>query len=204
MKTDQSMTSRQSLELIARMLKNTQERFERRAGRPFILFGYLTAAVSLAVWYALKTTGDWRWNWLWFAIPALGGLGLLLLRKQKVGTAITFIDRAVGQLWTVLGACAILLALYTLFFVHSFPILPVMALLMFAGEAITGAVIRLRYIQIMGWVGIVLSFGLTFLSGLDQVPGFGALFLLAMAVPGHMMSVQAAKWAENNRSDGHV
>ncbi len=199
---EKSITHQEGLDLIARMLRSTQDRFERGAGKPFILFGYLTFAVSLAVWYALKTTGDSRWNWLWFAIPVIGVVCMRFILSPRPKTVTTFIDRAVGQVWLILGVCGTSVSLYTAFSGKPFPILMVVSLLMFAGEAITGSIIKLCYIRVMGLIGIVLSFGLPFLSGLDQILGFAALFLIAMIIPGHIMNVQARR--ASNNSDSHV
>ena len=189
---DKSFTNQQSLDLIARMIRNTQDRFERGAGQPFLIWGYTTLAISLAVWYALKTTGNYQWNWLWFAIPVVGSVCMLLTRKKGPKMVTTFIDRAIWQTWGVLGMCAMLVAIYAFLgnYIHT---LLIIALLMFAAEAITGGIIKLRYIQIMGVAGMIFSFGLPFLKGIDQVLGFGGLFLIAMIIPGHIMNIQARK-----------
>ena len=191
---EKTMTNQESLDLIARMIRNTQDRIERGAGKPFLIWGYTTLAVSLAVWYALKTTGNHHWNWLWFAIPAVG-LACRMFSGRKSGPkmATTFIDQAVKQIWTTLGICATGLSLYAAFSDHHIPILFMIALLVFAGEAITGGIIKLPYIKFMGLTGMLLSFGLPFLSGFDQVLGFGGLFLATMIVPGHIMNTQSRK-----------
>ncbi len=202
---EKSITHQQSLDLIARMLRNTQDRFERGMGTPFLIFGYLTLAVSIAVWSLLKTTGDYHWQWLWFAIPVIGAIfyAIFLARKPKK-TVTTFIDRAVSQVWYVLGSCCLLVALYVAFSGKSFPILMVVSLLMFSGEAITGGILRLRYIQVMGLIGIALSFAIPFLSGIESI-GLTALSLIAMVIPGHIMNAQARKRdAETPQIDGHV
>ena len=193
------MTSEESLELISRMLRNAQERFVRGLGTPFIIFGYLTAAMSLAVWCLLKTTGDERWNFLWFAIPVVAVVWLFfhLARKPKVST---FFDRAVGQVWMILGSCCTFVPLYVILFYKPFPVTMVVSLIMFAGEAITGGILRLRYVQIMGIIGIILSFGIPLIDGINQVLVFTLLSLLGMAIPGHIMNAQR----KAIQCDGHV
>ncbi len=193
------MTSEESLELISRMLRNAQERFVRGLGTPFILSGYLTAAMSLAVWYLLKTTGDERWNFLWFAIPVII-LAWVLLQSAKTPKTTTFFDRAVGQVWIITGACCTLVSLYA-FFYRPFPVMMVVSLLLFAGEAITGGILRLRYVQTIGIIGILLSFGIPFIGGINQILIFPVLLLLAMVIPGHIMNAQARKMVQR---DGHV
>lgn len=195
------MTSEESLELISRMLRNTQERFVRGLGTPFIFFGYLTVAMSLAVWGLLKATGDFYWHYLWFAIPVTAIIWVLFHLAKKPQAVTTFFDRAVGQVWMILGACCSLVPLYVAIFDKSFPVLMVVSLLMFSGEAITGGILRLRYVQIMGIIGIVLSFGILFLDGINQIFGLAALSLLVMVIPGHIMNAQARKAIQRN---GHV
>lgn len=187
------MTSQESLDLISRMLRNTHDRFERGAGKPFVIFGYITLVVSLIVWYALKTTGNDNWNWLWFIIPLIGGFYVYFLLKEKPQKVVTYIDRAVSYVWYILGGCAVLISLYVALFDKPYHTVQVISMLMFAGEAIIGSIIKLRYVQIMGLIGIVLSFGLLFLSGLDQIIGFAGMSLLAMIIPGHIMNAQAKK-----------
>ena len=187
------MTNQESLDLITRMIRDTQDRFERGAGKPFLIWGYTTVAVSLAVWCALKMTANHQWNWLWFTIPIIGSILILLTRNKGPKMVTTFIDRAIWQTWMVLGVCAIGVALYALFSWQYIPTLVIIAMLMFAGEAITGGIIKLSYIKIMGLIGIILSFGLSFLQGADQILGFGGLFLIAMIIPGHIMNNQARK-----------
>lgn len=207
---EQQITNQESLDLIARMLRNTQERFERGAGTPFLIFGYLTLAVSIALWILLKNTGDDRWNFLWFAVPVIGGLCMLLfVARQPKRTVTTFIDRAISQVWYVIGGCCLLVSLYTFLFQHSFPTVLVVMLLMFAGEAITGAILKLRYVQIMGIIGILLSFCVPFLGGFNQLLGFAAMTLVVMVIPGHIMNAQARKTlrqtiSDDISSDGHV
>ncbi len=195
------MTSEESLELISRMLRNAQERFVRGMGTPFIFFGYLTAAMSLAVWCLLKTTGDFYWNYLWFAIPVAAVIWGLFHLATKPKPVTTFFDRAVGQVWMIMGACCSLVPLYVILFDKYFPVLMVVSLMMFAGEAITGGILRLRYVQIMGIIGILLSFVIPFIGGIDQIFVLMVISLLVMVIPGHIMNAQA--WQAIQR-DSHV
>jgi hypothetical protein len=205
MKTNESMTSQESLDLITRMLRNTQERFERGAGTPFLVFGYLTVAASLAVWSLIKATGDFRWSLLWFSIPVIGIIWLLFYLAKKPKTVTTFIDRAVGQVWFVLGSCGSLIAVYSGIAVKSFPILMIISLFMFSGVAITGGIIKLRYVQILGFIGIFLSFGIPFVTGMNQIFCMAALAFFVMVIPGHIMNAQARKRvSEAAQTDGHV
>ena len=63
---DRVLNEKESLELIAQMIQNTKSRMTRNSGAPFLIWGYTTIIVSLSVWFLLKETGNYHWQWLWF------------------------------------------------------------------------------------------------------------------------------------------
>ena len=62
---DRVLNEKESLELIAQMIQNTKSRMTRNSGAPFLIWGYTTIIVSLLVWFLLKETGNYHWQWLW-------------------------------------------------------------------------------------------------------------------------------------------
>ncbi len=100
------MTAAQSIDLIARTLRETRLHVERRTYKPFIIWGWSTVIVSLAVWYAVRTTSDPAYFWLWFAIPVAGWPAMLVATRHKTdeGHLRTEIDRMISCTWCVLGA----------------------------------------------------------------------------------------------------
>ena len=79
----EDLNERESLELITRMIQNTKCRMAENAGMPFLLWGYMTVAVSLLVWFMLKQTGmptgiiyGFYFLWLLFLVHCgVGGSG---------------------------------------------------------------------------------------------------------------------------------
>ncbi len=65
---DRVLNEKESLELIAQMIQNTKSRMTRNSGAPFLIWGYTTIIVSLLVWFLLKETGNYHWQWLWFLL----------------------------------------------------------------------------------------------------------------------------------------
>lgn len=198
---EKSLSNQESLELITRMIRNSQEKFERGAGKPFLIWGYTTIAVSLIVWWLLKTTLNPYWNWCWFAIPIIGTTLMLITQRNHPKKVTTFIDQAIQHVWAILGTCCILVPLYVAFFDKNLPVLFIISLLMFASQAITGAIIRLGYIRFMGLSGILMSFGVLSLNGIYQIWGFIAMFLIVMIIPGHIMNAQAKRHQKTERHD---
>lgn len=48
---DKRISEKESLELIARMIRETQDNTARYAAYPLLIWGYTTVAISLVVWY---------------------------------------------------------------------------------------------------------------------------------------------------------
>ncbi len=81
---NKQLNEKESLELITRMINNTQQKLEKGNGLPFLIWGYTTILVSLVVWYFFSTTGNPNWNYLWFLIPVIGFPTMMrIIRKQE-------------------------------------------------------------------------------------------------------------------------
>lgn len=183
---ERQLNEKESLELIARMIQNTQRKLEKSNGMPFLVWGYTTIVVSLLIWYFLSTTGDYRIHYLWFLIPVIAGpMMFVLIRKYEKGVK-TYIDRVVGYVWIVMGVTGFMISITAMFF-WNLPILFIVILLMGSGTAITGLVIRFTPIAVAGFAGIVLSLACLFTQGTDQILVFAGLFLVMMVIPGHIL-----------------
>ncbi len=183
---ERQLNEKESLELIARMIQNTQRKMEKGNGMPFLVWGYTTVLVSLLVWYFLSITGDYRMHFLWFLILVIGGpVTFFLTRKYEKGVR-TYVDRVVGYVWLVLGLAGFMMSI-TAMFIWNLPILFIIILLMGSGTAITGLIIRFLPIAIAGFTGIVLSLACLFIQGTGQILVFAAVFLVMMVIPGHIL-----------------
>lgn len=181
----------QSLELIRRMIDNTRSRIERNAGLPFIVMGYLTTAVSLAVWFAVRFGGNPAWNFLWFVIPAVGiTLGLSRAKRDRAKEVKTYIDRVMGYIWRTFAVTGFLLSMLSIFV--RLPILFIIVLLMGLGTALTGMVTQFRPVTIAGLFStIVLAPLCLFVEGVDACLVFAAIFVVMMVIPGHILNYQS-------------
>lgn len=187
---DKNLEAAESLALINRMIENTRNRLQRNAGRPFLVWGYLTVVFTLAVQGAVALSGDARWNLLWLGLPAAGALGICIIRARGGQQPVrTFVDRVIGQIWTVTGSAAGLLALLAPFTPVRPPMLFLIVLLMGIGTAVTGLVIRFRPSAAGGFVGIVLAPGLLVAPDAPWSAGlFIGAFVAMMIVPGHILN----------------
>ena len=189
---DKQLNEKESLELIARMIQNTQQKFEKGNGVTFLIWGYTTIVVSLLVWYLLTTTGDYRMHYLWFLIPIIGTpITWLFYRKQEKGVK-TYIDKIVSYVWIVLGFTGFLVSLTAMFY-WKIPILFVIILLMGSGTALTGLIIKFKPIAIAGFIGLLLSLCCLFANGIDSILVFAAVFLVMMVIPGHILNARGKR-----------
>lgn len=180
--------SRKSLALITEMINNTRAQMERNAGRPLLIWGYVTVVVTLAVWFALLKTGEPRWNLLWIAIPLLGGVLMFLTRIHKTAGVTTYVDRIIGYIWLVIGLAGFCVGMLAMFLYHQIQILFVITLLMGVGVTLTGLVSRFTPGIAGGAAGILLSVGCLIVPGLDGCLIFAAAFFIMMVVPGHILN----------------
>ena len=69
---EKKISEQESLELITRMINQTKKDLSVGNGDSFLMWGYLSAAISLAVIVMLLSTNDPRLAWLYMAIPKAG------------------------------------------------------------------------------------------------------------------------------------
>jgi len=190
---DKQLNEKESLELIAQMIRNTQKKMEKGSGIAFLIWGYVTIAVSLTVWYLLGKTGNPNWNFLWFAIPVIGFPVMLLTMRKKTALPKTYIDKVISYGWIVVGVSALIPSIAAAV-IHDFPVLFLVVLLISIGTAITGFVIKFLPLVISGFMGMLLSIlCLALRASLDSILVFAALFLLVQVIPGHILNYKSRR-----------
>lgn len=190
---ERNLTQNESLEIITRMIKETRNNLEKGGGSIYLLWGYVWLFVSLAIYFLLMKTGDYSMQWLWFAIPLIGYPGMIYLLKKEKRGATTFAGRVIGNIWVVIGVVAALLSLYMFIDYKAFPILFTMALLINTGVAMSGLIIKFKPIIVAGFLGILLSFVMLMINGLDQILIFSLFAVIMLIIPGHILNAASRK-----------
>ncbi len=184
---EKRLNEKESLELIAQMIRNTQQKLEKGNGLPFLTWGYTTVAVSVLVWYLFSSTGNPHWNYLWFLIPVIGFPTMMrTIRKQEKGVK-TYIDKIIGYVWIAFGIAGLAVSTSAIF-LWNLPILFIIVLMMGTGTAITGMIIRFKPIIFSGFAGILLSFLCLIVKGYESILVFALIFLVMMVIPGHILN----------------
>lgn len=202
---EKKLSEKESLEVIATMIARTRQRY-LGDGNIMLMWGYLVVAVSALVWIMLAATHCGAWNWLWFAIPVIGGVAtpLMARRQKRVVGAVTYSDKIMSDLWTIAGFSELLLMIpciglwamcgidcWTAMLAYSMIAIPLC-------EIAQGLVVKEKSLVAGGVFGLV--FGLVTLccvvAGIPlaerwYMPVFILSFAEMMIVPGHIINYKA-------------
>lgn len=187
---DRKLNSQESIELIARMLRNTQDNLQKNAGIHSLIWGYTTLAVSLSVYFSLRATHDLHSHLLWLAIPVVGLLLELFTRRWWAAPEVrTFLDRATTSLWFPLGVALLLFP----YLGQGVDAMSLVLLLVSLGMAQTGFIARYTLFTVIGLLGLAVSLGMTYIGGEEKILIFAAGIVAVLIVPGHTLNRKAAK-----------
>jgi hypothetical protein len=189
---EQKFTEKESLELISRMIRNTQRKMEKGAGTPMLIWGSATIITTVIVWLFVRTTHNSYWNFLWFLIPALGSMGMLLRKKHSRGIR-TYVDKVISDVWLVLGITGFTLScLAILNIMWPLPILFIIILIMGMGTVLTGLIAEFKPILYGGIAGMFLGVVQYLVSSYDaKMLIFAAVFFIMMIIPGYILNQRA-------------
>lgn len=190
---DKQLNEKESLELISRMICNTQQKMKEGSGTMFLIWGYATVLITLMVWLLVLITKNPQWQWSWFLLP-VSATTLTVIYKRKSDKSpyvSTYIDKVINYIWIVLGITGFLLSVISI--IHNIPILFIIVLIMGIGTTLTGLVTNFRPLVYSGSLGMASSVILSFLSWKMQLPVFSLIFLFMMILPGHYLNYKANK-----------
>lgn len=195
------MNEKESLELITRMIQNSKKNLEVGSGNIFLLWGYLSVVTAAVVMLLVWQTGIMKWNWLWFAIPLLGWPLQAYLQKRTERRVLTYTDKVISAVWSTLGmAMGVGAVFYCTDAGRAMLILPLMVLCAGIGVAITGNIIRDRWMRFCG----IFSFfiGLFSIKGMESFnlegwyydcATFIVCIVLMFIIPGHRLNREARR-----------
>ena len=174
---NKEMTAQESLSLITETLNNSRKEITRRGGKYFLLWGTLLTFFSLLVYLLWKTTGRGEWNFLWFAMPAIGIILERMLRKKDVtDRAKNDVSRIIGGIWAAFGIFSCALALFTVIYTEmgsglfgplaaALSMTPGIISLFGLAECITGVALKNWTIKIAGFVTGIGGLSIYYISG---------------------------------------
>lgn len=204
---DKRITEQEGIEVITTMIARTKERYFGNANI-MIMWGYLVVLTTIAVWALLSLTHNPAWNWLWFAIPLVGGIATpIMSRKQERKAGVrTYSDIVTSRLWTIVGISAMAAIVLCLGFqlladtcCWSMMLAYTMIVVPFA-EIAQGLVIKEKSMYYGGLTGLAIGLiTLCCIAGNIQLYAYWYLplfifgFVAMMIVPGHIINHNKSK-----------
>jgi hypothetical protein len=212
---DKTLTTEQSLDLIARMLENTRRNFNDRGGAMFLIWGYTAFFIAPAL---LLDIDDRNLGWLWFLLPIIGGVLTWLHYRKYRKPVTTYLDRAVSYVWATFAVAGLVCVILDVFLPMrilltdnsgvvwvTLPTLFIMVLLGSLATATTGLIIRFHPAVIGGLAGMALSFLMIIYK--DEPIRYlilPMLLLIVLIIPGHLLNAackrEAAREAQETKN----
>lgn len=199
---ERKLSEKESLEIISQMIQNTKERMENGTGSTMLMMGYLTVAVSIAVYVGILLTRDMHWNFLWLAILFIGYPVALLMdkkKKRRLNYHKTQIDSAISAVWSVMGACMLFATFFYCWKSYAVVLMPIALILIGIGSTITFSILKMKKIASLCALGIALGMGILGDSlqhgclNINSILFFALGFVLITIIPGHYINYKARK-----------
>lgn len=204
---EKKISEQESLELITRMINQTKKDLAVGNGDSFLMWGYLSAAISLAVIVMLLATNNPRCAWLYMAIPIAGFTvsGIKTYKaKRKSHVASTYASNTINNVWAIISAVFAVYAIGCLLHfgeVRSWKGMFLLGMLLPGiGTYTTGVILKEKSIQMCGILGVVIGTGLLryFVCGeqvisIMQMGQMVLSFVITLIIPGHILNFKAKK-----------
>ena len=197
---ERKLNEKESLELIAQMIQNSKKNLQVGRGNQFILWGWLGAITSLAVMVMLMWTKNPAWNWLWFAIPAIGWPTMMWQLKKEEKPVVTFTDKVLKAVWMSIGSIGMLgTFLMAIYAKNMMLMLPGVSILIAIGVFITGAILDDRALKTRTFGALLLimmaSCHIVFMQDdfYWYYITFSLGFIVMLVMPGYHLNKEAKK-----------
>lgn len=200
---ENKITETESIRIITEMISRTKDRYIGD-GNIMLMWGWLTIAVTGLVWLALAYTLNPQWNWLWFLIPAIGGVATpIMARKSDNQRGVkTYSDKISSQIWLAVGIIAIAATIVCLGFgfagIHVWSMMIIYALMVVPlAEIAQGLIVREKSLVIGGACGLVIGLVITacIISRTPLYAFFFPTYMVAFAcmmlIPGYVINHKA-------------
>lgn len=203
---EKKLTEQESLSIITEMISRTKERYIGN-GNIMLMWGWLTIAATGLVWALLAFTQNPLWNWLWFVIPAIGGVATPVManKSDRQQGVKTYADKISSQIWLAVSLIAIAASIvcigfdfagiyvWSLMFIYALIIVP------FA-EIAQGLIVKEKSLVVGGACGMAVGLFTTSciighieLHAYWFLPTFMLAFACMMLIPGYVINYKSRR-----------
>ncbi len=207
--TEKNLTPAESLAIITKSIEQSRKDFEKAAGVPMLLWGILVFGFSIAIALLWSYSGDTRWNYLWFAMSAIGYIIMYFYNKKRENHVESIISSVISKVWYCFGILAVSMPTLTILClklieltfpegVLSFPtyiqITLVEVVLLGLATSITGSILKNGWITSAGIIcGIIGAAFAIVLRGPAESLLLSGISLIGLIIPGIIINQKAKK-----------
>lgn len=193
MEQNKEMTAQESLAIIAETVNNSRKDIVQRSGKYMLVWGIALTIVSLLVFILWKITGKEAWNYLWFAMPVIGLVpSILMKKKEATRLPDNTVSRMLGGIWRAFGVFSVSIAVFAILYAHfgtsvfaslavGISLSPMILLLFGMAETVSGIAVKNRAIQVAGYVTGVGGIILYYILGNMSEDGMETTLLFTLA-----------------------
>lgn len=100
---ENNFSAENSLRLIAETIERSRRTIAKNSGKPLILWGSLVALTAVINYILWSLTGSPAWNFLWFAMSAIGAVCMRSMTRNSEKVPDSEISRTLGKIWMWFG-----------------------------------------------------------------------------------------------------
>lgn len=203
---EKKLNEQESLALITSMINDTRERLAENSGRPFLIWGYTSIAVSMLEYAAITFAWNRYWVLAWWLIPIIGHTLMWLFCRKKEHTPKSYIDRRIESIWIVTGGTCLFAVIGNIMYGSLSMLLFSVVLLIGTGVTITGLIIKDFTTAFVGSIASVFSLAFPIVHQFQLAAGetgrhaistniliFVAIFFVVLVIPGHILNCKNRK-----------
>lgn len=203
---EKKLNEQESLALITSMINDTRERLAENSGRPFLIWGYTSIAVSMLEYAAITFAWNRYWVLAWWLIPIIGHTLMWLFCRKKEHTPKSYIDRSIESIWIVTGGTCLFAVIGNIMYGSLSMLLFSVVLLIGTGVTITGLIIKDFTTAFVGSIATVFSLAFPIVHQFQLATGetgrhaistniiiFVAIFFVVLVIPGHILNCKNRK-----------
>ena len=204
---ENNLTAENSLRLIAETIDRSRRTIARNSGKPLILWGVLVAVTAAVIWALWSKTGSSAWNFLWFAMSAIGAVCMHFMMRSSEKVPETEVRRMLGKIWMWFGlfSTGFFALVWAAWGIRcaigiegplNVDLTLIIVLLMGLCGTLSGAVLKFRPITVSSVVATILSalFLMVMPSGSPmRILSFVILGIFALVIPGVILQKQTKR-----------
>ncbi len=206
---EKNLTPEESLAIISRNIEQSRKDMIRNGGTPMLIWGVLVLVFSLGIYLLWSQTYNPQWNYLWFAMAAIGYMICAFIPGKKKPKVEGVISVVLSKVWLAFGILALATPSITLIiftFIKDiipsaifsgtvfFPITLITIALLGLATSITGFILKNGWIAAAGIIcgTIGAAFAIAF-NGPEQTLLLTGVSIIGLIIPGIMLNIQSKR-----------